>query len=146
MLNHYTGIDEMEKDMGFKIPYVQVDMGVSYNTFRDPKDFNKPPGIYWIQGSGGHYSEWDGQKFDDNTTGARKATNDYYRNWRDSCHYYATGGAGIWQEPYKGEYPKSVTLPYSGGEPKTTFLGAKMYEPALESIYRGMGITGEQHG
>lgn len=27
-----------------------------------------------------------------------------------------------WQEPYKGEYPKSVTLPYSGGEPEVMLL------------------------
>lgn len=105
MLNHYTGIDEMERDRSFKIPYVQVDMGVSYNTFRDPKDFNKPPGIYWIQGSGGHYSEWDGQKFNDDTEGARKATNDYYRNWHDSSHYYATGGK-------IGTYTGMINWPY----------------------------------
>jgi hypothetical protein len=123
MLNHVIVDPRHYSEVsGQKYVGIKVDMGVPHSVFRDPKDFNQSPGIYWIQGSGGHYSEWDGQKFDDNTTGARKATNDYYKNWHDSSHYYATGGVGIWQEIYKGGYPKSVTLPYSGGPPEVVNL------------------------
>jgi len=162
MLNYYTGIDEMEKDMGFKIPYVQVDIGVSYNTFRDPKDFNRPPGIYWIQGSGGHYSEWDGQKFNDNTTGARKATNDYYRDWYDSLRYRDETGNFIehptyieqtsywprgWTPNRQEAYITGIQWDKSIEEEKQTFLGKAGYKPSLENIYLGLGITGAaQHG
>ncbi len=49
-----------------------------------------------------------------------------------------------WQEPYKGEYPKSVTLPYSGGPTKVVNLSYTRpgpWEDSSGNKYFGIHMT-----